>query len=104
MILGMGDLGVECVAEKGYVCRGVLLDATKHRGVNPLPIPTSDRQPGHRHRRRRQGDGRGAGIDEIGEGDCVFLYTGHGDLWKNSEWPSLSAEESAARECQVQLR
>ena len=38
-----------------------------------------------------------AGIDEIGEGDCVFLYTGHGDLWKNSEWPSLSAEEKAER-------
>ena len=38
-----------------------------------------------------------AGIDEIGEGDCVFLYTGHGDLWKNSEWKSLSAEEKAKR-------
>ncbi|NJO38127.1 MAG: cyclase family protein, partial [Rhizobiales bacterium] len=31
------------------------------------------------------------------EGDCVFLYTGHGDLWKNSEWKSLPAEEKAAR-------
>ena len=27
----------------------------------------------------------------------MFLYTGHGDLWKNSEWKSLSAEEKAER-------
>jgi kynurenine formamidase len=35
------------------------------------------------------------GIAEIGEGDCVFLYTGHGDLWKNSAWPSMTAEQRA---------
>src|ERR687892_2829098 len=46
MVMGMGDLGVEYVGEKGFVCRGVLLDATKHRGTNPLPIPTSTDSPG----------------------------------------------------------
>ena len=31
-VVGLGDLGVEHVAEKGFVCRGVLLDAAAHRG------------------------------------------------------------------------
>jgi kynurenine formamidase len=97
MIMGMGDLGVESVAEKGFVCRGVLLDATKHRGVNPLPIPTSTDSPGIVTADDVKAMVEAAGIEEIGEGDCVFLYTGHGDLWKNSEWPTLSAEEKAER-------
>jgi kynurenine formamidase len=97
MVMGMGDLGVEHVAEKGFVCRGVLLDATKHRGVNPLPIPTSTDSPGIITADDVKAMVQAQGIDEIGEGDCVFLYTGHGDLWKNSEWKSLSAEEKAER-------
>ena len=97
MVMGMGDLGVEHVAEKGFVCRGVLLDATKHRGVNPLPIPTSTDSPGIITADDVKAMVEAAGIEEIGEGDCVFLYTGHGDLWKNSEFKSLSAEEKAAR-------
>lgn len=36
---GMGSLGVEHVAEIGFVCRGVLLDAVAYRGGR-LPIPT----------------------------------------------------------------
>ena len=87
MVLGMGDLGVEFVAEKGFICRGVLLDATKHRGVNPLPIPKSTDSPGIITADDVKAMVQAAGIEEIGEGDCVFLYTGHGDLWKNSEWP-----------------
>jgi kynurenine formamidase len=97
MIMGMGDLGVEYVAEKGFVCRGVLLDATKHRGVNPLPIPTSTDSPGIVTVDDVKAMVEAAGIEEIGEGDCVFLYTGHGDLWKNSEFKSLSDEEKAER-------
>jgi kynurenine formamidase len=97
MVMGMGDLGVEHVAEKGFVCRGVLLDATKHRGVNPLPIPTTTDSPGIVTADDVKAMVEAAGIEEIGEGDCVFLYTGHGDLWKNSEWVSLSAEEKAER-------
>ncbi len=37
------------------------------------------------------------GIADIGEGDCVFLYTGHGDLWLNDEWKGLKDEEKAKR-------
>ncbi|MEZ5934265.1 MAG: cyclase family protein [Alphaproteobacteria bacterium] len=97
MVLGMGDLGVEHVAEKGFVCRGVLLDATKYKNVNPLPIPTSTDSPGIVTADDIKGMVEAQGLDPIGEGDCVFLYTGHGDLWKNSEWQSLSAEEKAER-------
>ncbi len=49
-VAGMGDLGVEFVAEKGFVCRGVLLDAPKYRGRGPPANPDRDRQPGHRYR------------------------------------------------------
>jgi kynurenine formamidase len=97
MVLGMGDLGVEYVADKGFVCRGVLLDATKHRGMNPLPIPTSTDSPGIVTADDVKAMVQAAGIEEIGEGDCVFLYTGHGDLWKNSEWKNLSHDERVER-------
>ena len=50
-VIGMGDLGVEFVAEKGFVCRGVLLDAAKYRGVESAADPEVDRQSGHHHRR-----------------------------------------------------
>ena len=93
--IGMGDLGVEHVAEKAYVCRGVLLDATKLRGVNPLPIPNATNSPGIITAADVQAMTKAQGIAEIGEGDCVFLYTGHGDLWKNSAWPSMTAAQRA---------
>lgn len=36
----MGALGVEHVADKGFVCRGVLLDAVALRG-GQLPVPST---------------------------------------------------------------
>jgi kynurenine formamidase len=96
-VLGMGDLGVEFVAEKGFVCRGVLLNAAKYRGMERLPIPQSTDSPGIVTVDDVKAMVEAAGIDPIGEGDCVFLYTGHGDLWKNSEWKGFSAEEKQAR-------
>ncbi len=49
---GLGPLGVEHVAKKGFVCRGVLLDAVALHG-GPLPVPTSrdKTEPGHSLRR-----------------------------------------------------
>lgn len=91
--VGMGDLGVEHVAEKAFVCRGVLLDATKLRGVNPLPIPTATDSPGIITAADVKAMVKAQSLEEIGEGDCVFLYTGHGDLWKNSAWKAMSAEQ-----------
>ncbi len=94
--IGMGDLGVEHVAEKAFVCRGVLLDAPKYRGVNPLPIPTKTDSPGIVTAADVQAMVKAQGLAEIGAGDCVFLYTGHGDLWKNSAWKAMNTEQRRA--------
>ncbi len=95
-VVGMGDLGVEFVAEKGFVCRGILLNAPAYKGMNPLPIPSELGSPGVVTADDVKGMVEAQGLDPIGEGDCVFLYTGHGDLWANSKWPSMSTEERAA--------
>ena len=97
--VGMGELGVEHVAEKAFVCRGVILDAAKYRGMNPLPIPTATDSPGIISAEDVKAIVKAQRLEEIEAGDCVFLHTGHGDLWKNSIWKSLSSEERrAARE------
>ena len=96
-VLGMGVLGVEHVAEKAFVCRGVLLDAAAYRGVKRLPIPKDTKSPGIVTAADIKAIVYREGLAEIGEGDCVFLYTGHGDLWLNAEWKTLSAEEKAKR-------
>src|SRR6266542_6238404 len=45
-VIGMGDNGVEHVAEKAFVCRGVVLNAPAYRGVKRLPIPKDPKSPG----------------------------------------------------------
>ena len=96
-VVGLGDLGVEHVAEKGFVCRGVLLDAAAYRGIKRLPVPREAGSPGIVTAGDVQAMVKRQGLAEIGEGDCVFLYTGHGDLWRNAEWRSLPAAEKAKR-------
>jgi kynurenine formamidase len=96
-VVGMGDLGVEWIAEKGYVCRGVLLDAPAYRGVKRLPIPKTTNSPGIITAADVKAMLQKQGLADLGEGDCVFLYTGHGDLWANAEWKGLSPEEQAKR-------
>jgi kynurenine formamidase len=96
-VVGMGDLGVEFLAEKGFVCRGVLLDAAAYRGVKRLPIPKDAKSPGIVTAADVRAIVQKQGIAEIGEGDCVFLYTGHGDLWLNAEWKGLPPAEQAKR-------
>lgn len=97
---GLGPLGVEHVARVGFVCRGVLLNAADFRGMDALPIPSSPPNQGDpgivtdedvRAMVERQG------IAPIGEGDCVFLYTGHGNLWHPRLWDTFSPEEKAER-------
>ena len=95
-VVGMGALGVEFVAEKGFVCRGVLLDAVAYKGMNPLPIPTTTDNPGIVTADDVTGMVAAQGLDPIGKGDCVLLYTGHGDLWSNAKWPAMSSEDRAA--------
>ncbi len=95
---GVGDLGVEHVAQKGFVCRGVLLDAVAYRG-NQLPIPkeNSPSDPGIITAKDVEEMVKRQGISPIGVGDCVFLHTGHGDIWHPKDWDKYDADEKARR-------
>lgn len=97
---GQGPLGVEHVAQVGFVCRGVLLNAAAYRGVDQLPIPAPPPNGGDsgivtdadvKAMVKKQG------IAPIGEGDCVFLYTGHGNIWHPRLWDTYSADEKTKR-------
>lgn len=95
---GLGPLGVDQVAEKGFICRGVLLDAVKHTGMNPVPVPSGDPprddEPGVITADDVKAMVQSQGIDPIGKGDCVFVYTGHGNTyWPDQKWAGMSAEQ-----------
>ncbi|MDZ7651912.1 MAG: cyclase family protein [Burkholderiaceae bacterium] len=95
---GMGPLGVEHVAQKGFVCRGVLLDAVALRGgVLPAPKENSPSDPGIVTAKDIEAMVKRQGIAPIGTGDCVFLYTGHGDLWHPRDWDKFDTAEKAKR-------
>jgi kynurenine formamidase len=95
---GMGPLGVEHVAKVGFVCRGVLLNAVALRGgALPIPAAVDPNDPGIVTDKDIEAMVKKQGIDPISEGDCVFLYTGHGDLWHPSAWDSYDAAEKARR-------
>lgn len=96
---GMGPLGVEHVGQVGFVCRGVLLDAVAYRGGSRLPIPKASKRgdPGIVTDDDVKAMVARQGLAPIGAGDCVFLYTGHGDLWHPTQWDTYSAEEKARR-------
>lgn len=94
---GVGPLGVEHVAEKGFVCRGVLLDAVKYRG-GQLPVPSGAADdPGIITPADIDAMITAQGIDPIGEGDCVFLHTGHGDIWHPDDWDKFDPTEKTSR-------
>ncbi len=95
---GMGPLGVEHVGKVGFVCRGVLLNAVALRG-GTLPIPTAvDRNdPGIVTDEDIEAMLEKQGLDPITQGDCVFLYTGHGDLWHPTQWDTYDAAEKNRR-------
>jgi kynurenine formamidase len=95
---GLGSLGVNHVAQKGFVCRGVLLDAVALRGGQlPIPKTNSMSDPGIITAKDVQEMVKRQGIDPIGEGDCVFLYTGHGDIWHPKDWDTYDAAEKQKR-------
>lgn len=95
---GLGPLGVEHVGQVGYVCRGVLLDAVALRGGQlPIPAKNSADDPGIVTAKDVEAMVKRQGIAPIGEGDCVFLHTGHGDIWHPRDWDSYSAEEKQKR-------
>lgn len=95
---GLGPLGVEHLAKIGFVCRGVLLDAVALRGGRlPIPKANDPADPGIVTDEDVKAMVERQGIDPIGEGDCVFLYTGHGDIWHPSEWDTFDAAEKHKR-------
>jgi len=94
-VIGLGDSGVEHVAEHAFVCRGIVLNAPAYRGMERLPVPRDPKSPGIVTAADVQGMLKRQGLGEIGAGDCVFLYTGHGDLWSNATWKTLSPERKA---------
>jgi kynurenine formamidase len=95
---GMGPLGVEHVAQKGFVCRGVLLDAVALRGGQlPIPQENSASDPGIITAKDVEEMIKRQGIAPIGEGDCVFLHTGHGNIWDPKIWDTFDAAEKKRR-------
>jgi len=95
---GMGPLGVEFVAQKGFVCRGVLLDAVALRGGDlQVPKKADPSDPGIITADDVKAMVKNQGIDPIGEGDCVFLHTGHGNIWHPSKWDTFDAAEKQKR-------
>ena len=95
---GLGPLGVEHVGQVGYVCRGVLLDAVALRGGQlPVPVKNSMDDPGIVTAKDVEAMVKRQGIAPIGEGDCVFLHTGHGDIWHPKNWDSFSPAEKQKR-------
>lgn len=95
---GLGPLGVEHVAQKGFVCRGVLLDAVALRGGTlPVPKKVGRDDPGIVTDDDVKAMVERQGIAPIGEGDCVFLHTGHGDLWHPKDWDTFDAAEKKKR-------
>ena len=95
---GLGPLGVEHVADKGFVCRGVLLDAVALRGGQlPVPAENAKSDPGIITEQDIEAMIKRQGIEPIGEGDCVFLHTGHGNLWHPDDWDSYDAAEKKKR-------
>ncbi|MDX2157636.1 MAG: cyclase family protein [Hyphomicrobiaceae bacterium] len=98
---GMGPLGVEHVAQKGFVCRGVLLDAVALRGGQlPIPKENSASDPGIVTAKDVEEMVKRQGIAPIAEGDCVFLHTGHGNIWDPKSWDTFDAAEKKKRVAQ----
>ncbi|MDJ0845203.1 cyclase family protein [Crocosphaera sp.] len=91
---GLNKLGVEKIAEKGYVTRGVLLDIAGYRGVERLPVPTGKgkNDPGIITVDDIKGTIKKQKIAPIQPGDVVLFYTGHGNYW-GEDWDSLTTEE-----------
>jgi len=97
--IGMGPNGVENVGENGFICRGIVLDAAGYRGVERLPIPTKPGDIGIVTAADVKAIIKRQGIAEPQPGDCVFLHTGHGNLWGNSVYKKMNAAQHAkARE------
>jgi kynurenine formamidase len=78
---------------KAWIRFTVLLDAAAYKGVARLPIPHQPGDPGIITADDVRGIMKKQGIAEILPGDCVFLHTGHGQLWGNDVFMKMSPEQ-----------
>lgn len=103
-VMGMGPLGVEHVAELGFVCRLVVLDAVAYRkqqgklaaDAEMLPIPDSKAASGIVTADDIKGMLKVQNLAEIMPGDCVALHTGQGNSWSNDRYKTMTSEQRAA--------
>jgi kynurenine formamidase len=93
--VGLGPSGVEFPAELGFVCRAVIVDAAGYRGLDRLPIPKKAGDIGIVTAADLKAILKKQGVAEPQAGDCVFLHTGHGNLWGNAIYKSMSSEQRA---------
>ena len=103
-VMGMGPLGVEHVAEAGFVCRLVVLDAVSYRkskgqlsdDMEMLPIPTEPGSPGIITADDVKAILAMQGLDDLAAGDCVALHTGQGNSWSNDRYKLMTSEQRKA--------
>ena len=103
-ILGMGKNGVEHVAEYGFVCRAVLLDAVAYRkmqgklpeSADKLPIPAKLNDIGVITAEDVKSMLNLQKVSDLQSGDCVFMHTGHGNGWANSIYKTLNSEQRSS--------
>jgi kynurenine formamidase len=97
--VGMGPNGVENVGEVGFICRGIVLDAAGYRGVDKLPIPKKPGDIGIITAADVKAMIKRQNIAEPQAGDCVFLHTGHGNIWGNGVYKKMTpAQRAKARD------
>ena len=103
-VLGMGKNGVEHVAENGFVCRAIMLDAVAYRksqgklgaSEDKLPIPAKLNDIGVITAEDVKAMIKLQRVADLQPGDCVFMHTGHGNGWANSVYKSLNSQQRAA--------
>lgn len=103
-VVGMGPHGVEHIAEFGFVCRLVVLDAVAYRksqgklsaAAEMLPVPKQPGDIGIVTADDVKAIVKAQGLKEIGPGDCVALHTGQGNTWGATRYKKMTSEQRAA--------
>ena len=62
-----------------------------------MPIPAGKGDPGIITDADVAAMVKNQGIAPISEGDCVFLHTGHGNIWHPKDWDKFDAAEKSKR-------
>jgi len=91
----LGPLG-SSTSRKRASCAAACCSTRALRGATlPVPKENNASDPGIVTAKDVQAMVERQGLAPIGTGDCVFLYTGHGDLWHPRDWDKFDAAEKA---------